>query len=237
MKIYMMGDSTMKYNNIYTYPQMGWGQVLHLFAKNDVLIIDHAENGRSTKSFIDEGRFDKMLNSLEKGDFVICSFGHNDEKINDSNRYTSPFGTYQENLKYFYDKVKEKDCHIVYTTPITRHKFIDGLCVNSHMEYPKAMMEFCTENNLTCIDLNNLTIDLYNKLGEEESKKFHMIFPANVYKNYSEGKDDHSHLVFNGAKMVCELFVSEIKKTLDPIKDCFLDLDFNFEIDYEMLKD
>ena len=72
MKIFMMGDSTMKYNNIYTYPQVWWGQVLHLFTKNDWLIEDHAENGRSTKSFIDEGRFDVILNRLQKGDFVIC---------------------------------------------------------------------------------------------------------------------------------------------------------------------
>ena len=64
-----------------------------------------------------------------------------------------------------------------------------------------------------------------------------MIFPANTYKNYIEGKDDHSHLVFEGAKTICELFVSSIKGTNDPIKDCFLDLDYIFEIDYEMLKD
>ena len=60
-KIYMIGDSTMKYNNISSYPQCGWGQMLHLFTKNDWLIEDHAENGRSTKSFIAEGRFDKIL--------------------------------------------------------------------------------------------------------------------------------------------------------------------------------
>ncbi len=237
MKIFMMGDSTMKYNNIYTYPQMGWGQVLHLFAKNNVLIEDHAENGRSTKSFLEEGRFDVILSRLNEGDFVICCFGHNDEKINDPKRYTTPYGTYIENLKYFADKVKEKGGHIVYTTPITRHKFIDGVCVNSHMDYPDAMIKFCNENGYTCIDLNKLTINLYNKLGEEESKKFHMIFPPNIHKTYIEGKDDHSHLVIEGAKMICELFVSSIKKTNDPIKECFLDLDYNFEIDYEMLKD
>ena len=151
MKIFMMGDSTMKYNNIYTYPQMGWGQLLHLFTKNEVLIEDHAENGRSSKSFIEEGRFEVILNKMEKDDFVICCFGHNDEKINDPKRYTTPFGTFIENLKFFADKVKEKGGHIVYTTPITRHKFVDGICVNSHMEYPKAMLEFCDKYGYTCI--------------------------------------------------------------------------------------
>ena len=67
MRIFTIGDSTMKYNNIYTYPQTGWGQVLHLFTKNEWLVEDHAENGRSTKSFIEEKRFDKVLEKMEKG--------------------------------------------------------------------------------------------------------------------------------------------------------------------------
>ena len=92
MKIYMMGDSTMKYNNIFQYPQVGWGQVLHLFAKNECLIEDHAENGRSTKSFIAEGRFDVILSRLTKDDYVIVEFGHNDEKKQDPARYTTPYG-------------------------------------------------------------------------------------------------------------------------------------------------
>ena len=88
-----------------------------------------------------------------------------------------------------------------------------------------------------CIDLNTITRNLYNKLGEEATKKYHMIFPANMYRNYPEGKDDHTHLVYNGALMVAELFVKEIYKTNDPIKDCFLDLSQKEEIDWAMLKD
>lgn len=237
MKIYMMGDSTMKYNNFFTYPQTGWGQVLHLFAKNTVLIEDHAENGRSTKSFIDEGRFDVILSRLEKGDFVICQFGHNDEKIQDPNRYTEPYGSYQDNLKYFADKVLQKNAHILFATSITRHKFVDSVCVNSHMEYPQAMLDFCMKNGYTCIDLNQLTIDLYNNLGEEATKKFHMIFPQGRYSNYMDGKDDHSHLVYEGAIMIAQIFVREILKTNDPIKDCFIDLNNADPIDWKMLID
>ena len=237
MKIFMMGDSTMKYNNYMTYPQTGWGQVLHLFTKNEWLVEDHAENGRSTKSFMDEGRFDVILERLQPGDFVICAFGHNDEKKQDPLRYTTPYGTYQKNLKYYADMVQMKGGHIVFTTPITRHKFVDGRCVNSHMEYPQAMLDFCKENDYTCIDLNQLTIDLYNKLGEEVTKKFHMIFPANKFSTYPDGKDDHSHLVYEGALMVAEIFVKEIYKSNDPIKNCFIDLSQKPEIDWAMLKD
>lgn len=237
MKIFMMGDSTMKQNNILAYPQFGWGQVLHLFVKEGIEVIDYAENGRSTKSFIDEGRFQRILNEMNNGDFVICEFGHNDEKIQDVTRYTEPFGSYQENLKYFHDEVEKNGGHIVYATSITRHKFVDGKCINSHLDYPKAMIELCNKNNYTCIDMNTLTIDLYNKLGEEQSKKFHMIFPANKYTTYPNGKDDHSHLVFEGAIAIAELFVRSVYKTSDPIKDLFLDLDSTPEIDWAMLKD
>lgn len=237
MKIFMMGDSTMKYNNIFTYPQVGWGQVLHLFAKNECLIEDHAENGRSTKSFINEGRFDVILNRLSAGDFVICQFGHNDEKKQDETRYTEPYGSYQENLKYFADAVKAKNCHIVFATSITRHKFVGGVCVNSHQDYPQAMLDFAKKNGYTCIDLNKLTIDLYTSLGESESAKFHMIFPAGTYKSFPEAKDDHSHLRYEGALTIAELFVRAIYKTDDPIKNCFLDLSKKEYVDEKMLID
>lgn len=237
MKIFMMGDSTMKYNNFMSYPQVGWGQVLHLFAKNECLIEDHAENGRSTKSFIAEGRFDVILSRLSKGDYVICEFGHNDEKIQDESRYTEPFTTYQANLKYIADEVIKKGGNIVFATPITRHKFVDGVCQNTHMDYPQAMIEFADEYGYTCIDMNQLTIDLYNKIGEEESKKFHMIFPPNTYKNYLNGMDDHSHLRYEGAIEIAKLFVKALSKTNDKINECFLDLNEIFVRDDVMLKD
>lgn len=235
-KIYMIGDSIMQYNNIFGYPQVGWGQVLHLFTGNNYLVEDHARNGRSTKSFIDEGRFDRVLNKMEKGDFLIVQFGHNDEK-DDPLRHTDPNGSYLDNLAYFANSAKEKGAHVVFATSVTRRKFENGVCVDTHKGYPQAMLKWCNENNYTCIDLNQITLDLYNKLGEEETKKFHMIFGPNEFPNYPEGKSDNSHLVMAGALMVCEAFVRGIFKTNDPIKNCFLDLDHKEEIDQKMLID
>ena len=237
MKIFMIGDSTMKYNTIYSYPQNGWGQQLQLFVKPGVLIEDYAENGRSTKSFIAEKRFDFVLGRIKKGDYLIVQFGHNDEKIKDPNRYTEPFGEYQRNLKYFAEEATKLGAHVVFETSITRHQFVDGKCVNSHGDYPKAMLEFAKEYGYTCIDMNKLTIDLYNEIGEETSKKFHMIFGPNIYEVYKEGKDDHSHLMYDGAVMIAKLFVEAIAKTNDPINECFLNLEQKEEIDWQMLID
>ena len=237
MDIYMMGDSTMKFNNYYSYPQCGWGQGLELFVKEDIRIYNYAENGRSTKSFIDEGRFDKILSRIKPGDYVICSFGHNDEKEYDKLRYTRPFYEYQDKLQYFAKEVEKKKANIVFATSITRHQFENGKCINSHGDYPKAMLEFCNKNNYTCIDLNKLTMDLYTSLGEEKTKGYHMIFDSNKFSNYPDGKDDHSHLVLDGAVTVAYLFVKEISKTNDPIKDLFIDIEAKDMIDFKMLID
>ena len=237
MKLLMMGDSTMKKNNFYSYPQFGWGQGIELFVKDDVRVLNFAENGISTKSFIDEGRFDKLLSNVEKGDYVICSFGHNDEKQYDPLRYTTPFGTYQENLKYFKDEVTKRGGHIVYATSTTRHMFVNGKCVNSHGDYPQAMLEFAKENDVTCIDLNQLTIDMYNELGEEKSKRLHMIYPKNRFFNTVDSKDDHSHLQMEGAVMVAYQFVKAISETDDKIKEIFIDINAENMVDLKMLID
>ena len=235
-KIFMIGDSTMQFNNAYSYPPTGWGQVLPIFTKPEYQIIDLAKNGRSTKSFIDEGRFKEIEEHLQKGDFIICQFGHNDEK-DDPLRHTDPNGSYLENLAYFAAPAKEKGAHIVFATSISRRSFKNGVCQDTHKGYPQAMKKWCEENNYTCIDLNTLTLNLYNELGEEATKKFHVIFPANTYTNYPEGKTDNSHLLYEGAHMVSELFVSALAKTNDPLKNCFLDLDNKEEIDWKMLID
>ncbi len=235
--IYMIGDSTMQYNNCMTYPQTGWGQVLNLFAHEDIIIKDFGKNGRSTKSFIDEGRFDLVLNSLEEGDFVICQFGHNDEKISDPKRYTTPDGTYIENLKYMYESVTKKKCGFVLATSISRRLFENGVCIDSHLGYPQAMLKFAKEYNIPCVDLNSMTLKLYNELGEEATKKFHMMFGPNIYPNYPEGKDDTSHLRYEGAYMVSELFVRGLFETNSPLKEWFYAPGEKFEIDWAMLVD
>ena len=148
-KIYLIGDSTCQNNTRKTYPQHGWGQVFSAFISDDYQVINLAKNGRSSKSFFKEGLFKPCEENISNKDYLFIQFGHNDEKINDPNRYTEPFGEYQQNLKYFADSVKSKGGHIVYTTSITRHKFVDGVCINTHQDYPQAMLDFCKENKFS----------------------------------------------------------------------------------------
>ena len=99
-RIFYIGDSTVQLNKIDTYPQTGMSQVLELYLAPDVQVRPYGKNGRSTKSFLDEGRFEPVRDQLEAGDFLLIQFGHNDEK-DDPLRHTEPFGSYQENLRFF----------------------------------------------------------------------------------------------------------------------------------------
>lgn len=235
-RIFMIGDSTMHYNKFNSFPQIGWGQALNLYTKRDVLIFDFALNGRSTKSFIDEGVFEEVYKMLQKGDYLICQFGHNDEK-EDVARHTDKDSTYLENLAFYAKKAKEKGANIVFATSISRRNFINGVCVDSHKGYPQAMKKWADENGYVCIDLNQITLDLYNELGEEETKKYHMIFGKGIYPNYMDGKNDNSHLRIDGAMMISRLFVEALYKTTSPLKDYFYDVNNPEKVDQSMLID
>ena len=115
--IYWASDSTVQYNDILTYPQTGMGQVLNLFLKPDVIVSNHAKNGRSTKSFIDESRMVPIYDRITEGDFLFIQFGHNDEKINDPTRYTDAEGEYRVNLEKFVNVARNKKAVPVIITP------------------------------------------------------------------------------------------------------------------------
>ena len=112
-RIVYLGDSTVTWNHIATYPQTGLSQGLLWYVKDDVFVRSFAINGRSTKSFIDQGRLDEAQAFIEAGDIVLIQFGHNDQKLSDPLRYADPFGAYQENLKRMADIAKEKGSQII----------------------------------------------------------------------------------------------------------------------------
>ena len=103
--IFWAGDSTVQTNNYATYPQTGIGQVFSLFLREGYQVENHAKNGRSTKSFLDEGRLAVIEQRLGEGDFLFIQFGHNDEKSEDPSRYTDPFSSFMENLEILKSKV------------------------------------------------------------------------------------------------------------------------------------
>ena len=88
-RILYAGDSTVAFNKIHTYPQTGMSQALPLYLKDNIQVISFAKNGRSTRSFIAEGRLAAIEKELKKGDYLFVQFGHNDSKADEA-RHTDP---------------------------------------------------------------------------------------------------------------------------------------------------
>src|SRR5262245_20181561 len=122
--IYLAGDSTLAQKSFDRRPETGWGEYLQIqFDAAKVRIENHAQNGRSTKSFIDEGRWQAIVGKLKKGDYVFIEFGHNDEKKEDPKRYAEARTDYQNNLIKFITEVRKQSAFPVLLTPVVRRRF------------------------------------------------------------------------------------------------------------------
>jgi lysophospholipase L1-like esterase len=212
-KIYWAGDSTVKDNYIDTYPRTGIAQGLRLYLKSDVIIINHAENARSTKNFISEGRLDKLAKEISRGDFLFIEFGHNDWN-EDPNRHTKPFGNYKTNLAKMVKTALERDAYPVLITPLYC-RFLDEKGVlkdKVHFEYPDAMLELSKELHVPCIDLCEQSRQLLKNTDLSVSKNWFMNLEAGQYSAYPDGITDDAHLQHNGSVVFAGLIAEELKK-------------------------
>ncbi len=211
IRIFCIGDSTMANKKTKVYPETGWCQVLDLYFDNTVQIKNHAVNGRSSKSFIDEGRWKSVLDSLQKGDYVFIQFGHNDQKEYDSTRYTTPYGTYSDNLKKFVNESRSKKAKpVLFTSIVRRHFDKNGTLIDTHGDYPEACRDLANEMNVPLIDLQKLTEEMINETGENNSKEIYVWTAPN--NEYPDGRKDNTHLSEKGAKIVAQIALEESKK-------------------------
>ena len=218
--LFMVGDSTMAdKTELDISPEVGWGQVLPTFLTDGIEVQNHAMNGRSTKSFRVEGRWQVVLDRLSKGDIVILQFGHNDQKQSDPVRYASP-ADYMENLRNMVREARAKGASVIIATPISRRHFDSntGELIPKHTSYPYAARMVAKEMNAPLLDLEEATTEWLMRLGDEESKRYFMNVPAGECKKFPDGKIDNTHLRENGAlevgRMAAQLIVDEQIKPL-----------------------
>jgi lysophospholipase L1-like esterase len=212
--VYLAGDSTVSDYSSSLAPRAGWGQVLNQFFDNQVVVKNEATPSRSSKSFIDEGRLDTILNEIEKGDYLFIQFGHNDEKIKDPNRYTEPYSTYKNYLKQYIDGARAKQAIPVLVTPVERRYFtVDGDLSRTHGDYPAAMKELGLEEHVPVIDLTAKSHALFQKLGPKSTKEVFLCLDAHENGNYPNGVQDNTHFQKTGAKMIAQLVIDGIKES------------------------
>jgi lysophospholipase L1-like esterase len=213
--IYTIGDSTMADKvKPDENPEKGWCQVLpSFFDLNKVTIDNRAVNGRSTKSFINEKRWESIYNSLKPGDYVLIQFGHNDEKLADSTRYTNPHTAYRHNLIRFVIETRKKGAIPILFSSIARRNFNEqGVLIGTHGDYPLETRLVAQEYQVPFIDLEYFSELLEQSYGVEKSKELHLYFKMEEHPYYPEGKSDDTHLSLKGATEIAKIAVQELRK-------------------------
>ena len=228
--IFIIGDSTAAKKDLSTgSPERGWGMALQCFFDDAFIRVDnHAVNGRSSKSFIDEGRWQKVLDKIQPGDYVIIQFGHNDEKPK-PDRHTDPGSTFDYNLAKFVRETREKGGIPVLMNAVVRRNFAkktvkndddealrnttfkdapqqmegDSL-IDTHGLYRVAPRDVAVRMNCHFIDANKITHDLEQSLGVEGSKKLHMWYKPGEHPALPAGRQDNTHYNIYGAHEVAQ---------------------------------
>jgi acetyl esterase/lipase len=218
--VYLVGDSTMADKpTAETNPERGWGQLFPRFFDEYVAIHNHAVNGRSTKSFIDEGKWSAVERALKPGDYVFIQFGHNDEKVEDSARYAAPYTAYRKNLERFVAESRAKGATPVLLTPIVRRKFnVQGRLEDTHGAYPLVVREVARDLNVAFVDLEALTGDMVRSARPEGSKKLYVWAAPGESTMYPEGRQDDTHLSVLGATPVAGLAAAAIAHSALPLR-------------------
>ncbi|MFF4541614.1 rhamnogalacturonan acetylesterase [Streptomyces aureus] len=208
--LYIAGDSTAAQKYADAAPETGWGMALPFFLREDLVVANHAVNGRSSKSFLDEGRLAAILGVIRPGDLLLVQFGHNDEKSADPTRYTEPWTTYQDCLRQYLDGARACGARPVLATPVERRKFdADGNAVPTHGDYPASMRALAADEHVALLDIQALSIALWQRLGVEETKR---------YFNWTATEQDNTHFNPPGAIAVARLVAGALlhRRVLTP---------------------
>ncbi len=208
-RIIYAGDSTVTFNKIASWPQAGLSQGLPLYLKDDVWVRSFAINGRSTRSFIEQGRLAQIDRFLEPGDYLFIQFGHNDEKENDPSRYADPEREFPANLRQFIDTACRHEALPVLITPLARRTFDarGRFMPGSHGAYPDAVRRVAREEGVPCIDLTEASERYLAGTGDIASRALY-VYPK-----------DNTHLVMYGAVVYAGMIADGLLSLGDPYAD------------------
>lgn len=212
--LFMVGDSTMAdKTELDISPERGWGQLFPTYLTEDIRVENHAMNGRSTKSFVDEGRWDSVLVRMHKGDILILQFGHNDAKVTDPVRYAS-VEDYEMNLIRMTKQAQKKGVSVILCTPISRRHFSSetGEFTPKHGGYPEAAKRAAKFTGVPLLDLEQTTAQWLRGLGDEASKQYFMNVAPGECEKFPEGKIDNTHLREGGALVVGRMAVELLRQ-------------------------
>lgn len=214
--IFLCGNSTVV-DQPYE-PWASWGQMIPRWFGPEVSISNNAESGLTAASFLGSYRLDKILTMMKKGDYVICEFGHNDQK--EKMAGAGAWYNFSYNLKVFIDKVRAKGGNIIFVTPTQRRRFDDAThskILETHGDYPDAMRAVAKREGVPVIELHDMTRTFFETLGYENSKKALVHYPANTFPGQDKPLADNTHFNPYGAYEIAKMVVMGMKQLNLPI--------------------
>ncbi|WP_308860080.1 rhamnogalacturonan lyase family protein [Paenibacillus endoradicis] len=216
--VYLAGDSTVQTYDPYWEPQAGWGQMIPKFFNNNIIVKNNSIGGRSSKSFIVEGRLDDVLRVIKPGDYFLIQFGHNDATISVPDRYASP-ADYKEYLKTYINGTRQRGAEPILVTPMGRRDFntTTGKFNVSFPEYVDVMKELATELDVQLVDLSALSVAYYDSIGPEGSLSVFLHVEPGVYGAFPNGSADNTHFQEYGAIQLARLLAGGIKNLDSPL--------------------
>ena len=214
--IFLCGNSTVVDQEL--EPWASWGQMIPRWFTDKVAISNHAESGLTVRTFLDGHRLDKVLSMLKKGDYVVCEFGHNDQK--EKRPGDGAWYHFAHGLKTFIDRVRAANGHIIFITPTQRRSFDEAThtkILETHLDYPDAMRAVAKREGVPVIELHDMTRTFFEALGYEGSKKALVHYPANTFPGQDKPLADNTHFNPYGAYEVAKMVVMGMKQLQLPI--------------------
>ncbi len=252
--IFVIGDSTAANKDISGGKQeRGWAMALQSYFDDNIRVDNHALNGRSSLSFFREGRWQKVLEKIRPGDYVIIQFGHNDEKAGEK-RHTDPGSTFDYMLARYVRETREHGGTPVLMSCVVRRNFaqkpakndddealrnttfkdapkvVEGdSLVDTHGLYRIAPRDVAERMNVHFVDANKITHELEQSMGVEGSKKLHMWFLPGQEPSEPKGKQDNTHYSIYGAHRVARLLADALCEEIPVLKAYRTDADFTVD--------
>ncbi len=233
--VYIASDSTVQTYEDYYYPQTGWGQVLYnffdgaeamveteaedcgysqaqVYTTSSAVVENRSIGGRSSKSFVEEGKLDDLLEDIKVGDYLLIQWGHNDATYSRPNRYVSSedFGQW---VQYYIDGAKQRGAVPILVTPVARYSPNDDGTFNiSFNDYRQVMLTMGAEQDVPVVDLGKYSSELCEQFGIEGAKVFFLKLAAGETEGaYAGGVNDSTHLQYYGAYKFAQIVANQIK--------------------------
>ena len=198
--VYLAGDSTVSTYATNPSNQEGWGQELQNFFTSDVIVVNKAIGGESSKSFADQGHLAEIVALLKTGDYLFAQWGINDRSVTGPDRATDPATTFRTYLKQYIDGARGKNAIPVLITPTPRHQYSGGAFQNGFPEYCAAIIAVGAETNTPVIDLQSEGLAYYTSIGDAQVKATIILNGSDALHFNAEGANQMARLMALGVQ-------------------------------------